>query len=234
MPTPLERARSEPESQKAAILHGARRVFARRGYHGSSTRAIAAEVGVDVSTIYYHWGSKAELFDGVLEDLQARFVELLRAWLQESKDLPFDVAFDRAVELAGPFMGDEDSVRVLMFSVFDEEFEGADWAVRSQRALIDTLRTFAERRLGVSDLPVQFDALILSTIGSILALVGGRKHQARVLGLDPDSPEYRGLVVATIKTSIGALVMAFAPLAENFPTGSQRRAGDGSTSEEQA
>lgn len=205
MPTALEKARSQPDGHSAAILAAARRVFAQRGYHGASTRAIAAEVGLDVSTLYYHWGSKRELFDGVLMDLQERFSQLFVAWLEEASELEFDAAFDRAVELAGPFMGDDDSVRVLLYSVFDAEFEGAEWAVESQRLLVLTIRRFAEKRLA-ADLPLAFDALVLSTIGAILALVGGRRQQAAVLGLDPDSEEYRNLVIETLRRAVRGLV----------------------------
>ena len=206
MPTALEKARSQPDGHSAAILAAARKVFAQRGYHGASTRAIASEVGLDVSTLYYHWGSKRELFDGVLMDLQERFSQLLIAWLEDAGDLDFDAAFDSAVELAGPFLGDDDSVRVLLYSVFDAEFEGAEWAVESQRLLVLTLRRYTEKRLGVDSLPLSFDALVLSTIGSILALVGGRRQQAAVLRLDPDSEEYRALVIETLRLAVRGLV----------------------------
>lgn len=209
MPSPLEQAQAAPEGQKAAILNAARRVFARYGYHGASTRAIASEVGVDVSTLYYHWGSKRELFDGVLQDLRQRFTDLLGRWLTESSDLDFDDAFDRAVELAGPFLGDEDSVRVLLYSVFDAEFEGAEWAVDSQRALVDTLRGYTKKRFGVSDLPQEFDALILSVIGSILALAGGRRQQAAVMELDPDGDDYRELVISTLRRTVRGILNSF-------------------------
>ena len=65
MPTPWEKARMEPDSMKARILAAARRIFGCYGYHGTTTRIIAREVGIDISTLYYHWGEKADLYEAV-------------------------------------------------------------------------------------------------------------------------------------------------------------------------
>ena len=58
MATPLEKARKDPESMKARILQVARRFFGEYGYHGTTTRMIAKQVGIDISTLHYHWGGR--------------------------------------------------------------------------------------------------------------------------------------------------------------------------------
>jgi TetR/AcrR family transcriptional regulator, regulator of cefoperazone and chloramphenicol sensitivity len=69
MATPLEKARKDPDSMKARILKTARRVFGEYGFHGATTRMIAEEVGVDISTLYYHWGEKSDLYQAVIMDI---------------------------------------------------------------------------------------------------------------------------------------------------------------------
>jgi len=69
MATPLEKARKDPDSMKARILKVARRMFGEYGYHGTTTRMIAREVGIDISTLYYHWGEKGDLYESVLLDI---------------------------------------------------------------------------------------------------------------------------------------------------------------------
>ncbi|MBW1782986.1 MAG: TetR/AcrR family transcriptional regulator [Deltaproteobacteria bacterium] len=54
---------------KARILKVARRMFGEYGYHGTTTRMIAREVGIDISTLYYHWGEKGDLYESVLLDI---------------------------------------------------------------------------------------------------------------------------------------------------------------------
>ena len=56
MPSRLERARKDPNSMKAKILGSARKIFGEYGYNDTTTRMIAGDVGIDISTLYYHWG----------------------------------------------------------------------------------------------------------------------------------------------------------------------------------
>ena len=56
MPSPLEKARQAPDSMKGRILSAARKLYGEYGFHGVTARMIAKEVGIDVSTLYYHWG----------------------------------------------------------------------------------------------------------------------------------------------------------------------------------
>jgi AcrR family transcriptional regulator len=69
METRLEKARKDPESMKARILAVARRIFGEYGFHGTTTRMIAREVGIDISTLHYHWGEKKDLYEAVILDI---------------------------------------------------------------------------------------------------------------------------------------------------------------------
>ncbi len=69
METRLEKARRDPESMKARILAVARRIFGEYGFHGTTTRMIAQEVGIDISTLHYHWGEKKDLYEAVILDI---------------------------------------------------------------------------------------------------------------------------------------------------------------------
>lgn len=205
----LELARAQPDSLKGRILAAARRSFARQGYRGTSTRTIAGEAGIDVSTLYYHWGSKLDLFDAVLADVQLGFEARLRAWVHATRDRTLDECLDLGVEHFAGFFMDRDVVRVALYSFFDEEFAGKGWAVASQRQLVETLRTFVEKRFGAAAVPEEFDAAVLALIASILALVGSKKHVADILGLDPDGPEYHERVVRTLRRLIGSFARSF-------------------------
>lgn len=60
--------------KRDAILQAARKIFARDGLDGATLRAIAAEAGIAVGTVYLHYPAKealyAELLAGSLADLQ--------------------------------------------------------------------------------------------------------------------------------------------------------------------
>jgi TetR/AcrR family transcriptional regulator, regulator of cefoperazone and chloramphenicol sensitivity len=78
--TPLEKARKDPDSMKARILKAARRIYGEYGFHGTTTRMIARKVGIDISTLYYHWGEKGDLYEAVIldinEDLRRKLIEV--------------------------------------------------------------------------------------------------------------------------------------------------------------
>src|ERR1035438_4318422 len=52
---------------KDKLMDAAEKLFARRGYHGTSLRDITGAVGVDVALVNYHFGSKKRLLEVVLE-----------------------------------------------------------------------------------------------------------------------------------------------------------------------
>ena len=58
MPSTLEKARKNPDSNKARILTAARKLFGEYGFQGTTTRMIAKKVGINISTLYYHWGKR--------------------------------------------------------------------------------------------------------------------------------------------------------------------------------
>jgi len=106
MATPLEKARRDPESMKARILDCARRIFGQYGFHGTTTRMIAQEVGIDISTLHYHWGGKEDLYQSVVldihKDLRQKLIDVekvihglpLAERLAISIDLTTDYLFD--------------------------------------------------------------------------------------------------------------------------------------------
>ena len=77
MATPLEKARKDPGSMKAKILKAARSAFGDHGFHGTTTRAIAKKAGIDISTLYYHWGEKGDLYEAVLHDIYEDMSQLM-------------------------------------------------------------------------------------------------------------------------------------------------------------
>jgi AcrR family transcriptional regulator len=52
---------------KDKLMDAAEKLFARRGFHGTSLRDITGEAGVDLALVNYHFGSKRELLTEVVE-----------------------------------------------------------------------------------------------------------------------------------------------------------------------
>lgn len=65
-PNHAHRRRLPSPDKRAAILAGARAIFLAQGFAEASMDAVAAQAGVSKMTVYRHFGSKEDLFAGVV------------------------------------------------------------------------------------------------------------------------------------------------------------------------
>jgi AcrR family transcriptional regulator len=68
---------------KEKLMDAAEKLFARKGFHGTSLRDITGEAGVDLALVNYHFGGKKPLLAAVLERRGAVLNEVRLARLQE-------------------------------------------------------------------------------------------------------------------------------------------------------
>lgn len=87
---------------KAKILNSAKALFGQYGFHGTTTRMIATDVGIDISTLYYHWGEKGDLYEAVIIDMNDGIRKKLRKVESIIKDRPLkeriEIAIDELVD----------------------------------------------------------------------------------------------------------------------------------------
>jgi AcrR family transcriptional regulator len=102
MATPLEKAKLNPDSMKGKILTSARKLFGEYGFHGTTTRMIASNVGIDISTLYYHWGEKGNLYEAVIIDMndgiRAKLMEVERIIKGRPLATRIEIAIDQLVD----------------------------------------------------------------------------------------------------------------------------------------
>lgn len=71
--------RSATPRRSAEIIDAAARVFARRGYHGTTTTDIADELGIRQASLYYYFASKEAALEAVCDRGAAAFVDVAEA-----------------------------------------------------------------------------------------------------------------------------------------------------------
>jgi AcrR family transcriptional regulator len=74
--------RLAPDERRAQVLEAARSVFARDGFAGASTAAVAREASVTRGLVHHYFGSRRELFLGVLSELAERLPAAIRTDLE--------------------------------------------------------------------------------------------------------------------------------------------------------
>jgi len=98
MASSLEKARRNPDSMKARILTAARRMFGEYGFHGTTTRMIAKAVEIDVSTLFYHWGEKGDLYEAVVRDINEGMRKKLVEVERRSRGRPLAERIEIAID----------------------------------------------------------------------------------------------------------------------------------------
>ncbi len=83
-PVPYSPTARSTES-RTALLVAARRLFSTVGYPGTSVSDIVGEAGTSVGLLYYHFGSKANVFLTIWTDYQRRQQERTTAAVYEAR-----------------------------------------------------------------------------------------------------------------------------------------------------
>lgn len=78
----------DAEERKEEILDAAERLFGTKGFDNTSTGDILQEVGIARGTLYYHFKSKEDILDGVIERITHRLM-LEAKKVAGNRDLPF-------------------------------------------------------------------------------------------------------------------------------------------------
>ena len=118
----------KPESSptKERLLQVAKDLFAQKGFHGTSTREITRRAGTNLSSLYFHWQSKENLYLAVyrhlfqlLANLAQEVVDLLEKGLRSRKPLQkvIDPVVDRALEF---FAANQQLARLNLHRVLED------------------------------------------------------------------------------------------------------------------
>jgi AcrR family transcriptional regulator len=193
---------AQPLDVRERILDAARLLFARHGYHGTTTRRICELAGVPLGSLHYHFGSKESLYVDVLESMLRQEAEIGRA---VERDLSGDGASDersaRLRRLVGRWVDflfeNSDVARIGLHRIVEDGVEDFPAEAPSPLPAGRGVERLLERTLGVPR-TLGTRAQILAANDIVAGFVGGAAHHARVLGISADSPIYRELVTRTV------------------------------------
>lgn len=77
----------EAEERKNEILDVAERLFVTKGFDNTSTNDILSEIGIARGTLYYHFKSKADILDAMIERITKQLIGKA-AKIFDEKDIP--------------------------------------------------------------------------------------------------------------------------------------------------
>ncbi|GIW40152.1 MAG: hypothetical protein KatS3mg076_0729 [Candidatus Binatia bacterium] len=156
---------------KQRILATAEEVFAEKGFDGASTREIAARAGVNISSLHYHWESKAQLYVAVFRDIYDRLVTLVRSvGRTTSRKGPESDVVEEAMGRLFDFFCDHPTVPKLLVRRFLEE-DGPDVEIERE-VFLPAWKVFSEwtRHYRRSPLDENQSTLFMLTVHSVMLL----------------------------------------------------------------
>lgn len=77
----------EAEERKNEILDVAERLFVTKGFDNTSTNDILSEIGIARGTLYYHFKSKTDILDAMIERISKKLIEKATD-IFNKKDIP--------------------------------------------------------------------------------------------------------------------------------------------------
>lgn len=197
MISPLEKARKDPDSMKARILKVARRVFGEYGFHGTTTRLIAQKTGIDISTLHYHWGDKANLYEAVILDI----TDDLKNELAEVETLIHGLPLSNRMEIAIDAVTDylfacPEISNLILFRYFGKTRHEATLDFRMPEFISDIARSM---RLSESskEVPVEAKMQVLAMMNAIHNFISGEEFFRSMLKLDKE--DYMSRVKQTLR-----------------------------------
>jgi AcrR family transcriptional regulator len=197
MPSPLEKARNNPESNKARILMAARRLFGEYGFQGTTTRMIAREVGIDISTLYYHWGEKVDLYEAVITDLNEGIEAQFSVIENRARGKSLAERLDIAIDVMCDYLHDHPEMsNLLLLGYFSKSKTNVslDEKVAVHIANIAIAMGLAIDKQHVSP---HAKARIMTLWNAVLNFISGESFFRPILGVDEAA--YLDVVKETLK-----------------------------------
>ncbi len=188
----------DPEGTRLRVLDAAERVFAERGFAGTSMRDISVASGTSQPLIHHHFGSKEELYSAVkqrlIEDYNRRLPKAARV-----KDRPLRVR----AEMRRLFVFLRDSRALLRISAW-ARLEGDDRPWPGERELLEALRqrieTAQRRRLIRRDLDPTLLNIML--VGLVSYWLDNRLYYADDVDGVPDDNAYLRQAIALVERGL--------------------------------
>ncbi len=210
MATALEKARKDPDSMKARILVAARNLFAEYGYHGVTTRMIAREVGIDISTLHYHWGDKQNLYEAVIIDLNDEIRRKLMEIENEVHGKSISVRLEVAIEIMCDYLFScPEASKLIMALHFNKTRSDAvleDMLTEDINNIAYSMGLTSDKRSA----SVQANALVLAVWIAVFSFTSGESFLRPVLHVE--RKKYIDVVKETLKF---ILIPAFTKKEEN-------------------
>jgi AcrR family transcriptional regulator len=190
------------------ILVEATRLFAARGFEGTSLQDVADAVGVKKQSLLYHFPSKDELRRGVLERLLARWNDVLPRLLMASQASGLAKFESITSELFEFFAVEPDRARLIVREMLDRPRDLRSLSTELIRPWVEVVTRYIELGKGLGQIrkDVDAEAYVLGVVTMALAAIStGEAFGAMMPGPAKKKPPVRKITKELVRMAMTSL-----------------------------
>ncbi|QLA20237.1 DUF1956 domain-containing protein [Desulfolutivibrio sulfoxidireducens] len=230
---PMSSTEQHPKeaSTRQKLIDAGARLFGLHGFEATSTRVLAAEAGVNLAAIPYHFGGKEGLYRAVVErivtdkqaslgptferavrigaDPSASRAEMLAAMRSLVRNFVSDMLDSEESQNISQIMLQEQIAPTTAFHIFYDGFF---------RQAFDAWGSLLSRLTGLAPDSLELKLRILSILGQMTIFRVGMTAILRLMERDTLTMEHIGRITEVIINQVEAIVAGFAPLSQETAT----------------
>lgn len=176
----------------ARILAAAKKIFSEYPYHTASIRIIGNTAGLNFPLIAYYFPTKAALFEAVLSDLSDEYYAANANWLNETAGMGstkgLSLYIDRLIDFTQTH---PEALRIVLLNLVQaKETQAIPGYLILQNFFARMIPLFKKTSSArAADKDIEMFHHNINTLA--INYLGAGTYYAGIMGLDPDSPEYK-------------------------------------------
>jgi AcrR family transcriptional regulator len=184
--------KTKEEGTLAKILAAARKIFSEYPYHTASIRLIGNAAGLNYPLIAYYFSTKAALFEAVLSDVCEEYYKANAEWLHATEGMGALKGLSLYIDLLIDFTQTHpEALRIVLLNLVQaKESEIIPCYLILQKFFARATPLFKKTSSArATDQEIEKFAHNFNTL--VINYLGASAYYAGILGITPDSTEYK-------------------------------------------
>lgn len=150
-PEPPVKQRLSSAERREAIVRSAIELFAQNGFKGTTTRELAAAVGVSEPVLYQHFPSKGDLYTAIVDQMTCKVAEGLEKRLCEADETVDEQEYFQWLgeQVLHWYLDTSSNIRLLLFSALEGHELAQLWHERATREFGGAIERYLSARAQV-------------------------------------------------------------------------------------
>ncbi|MBW2562127.1 MAG: TetR/AcrR family transcriptional regulator [Deltaproteobacteria bacterium] len=179
----------------ARICAAAKKIFSEYPYHRASIRMIGNAAGLNYPLIAYYFSTKSTLFEAVLSDVFEEYYQATVEWLNETGDMSategLSLYIDRLIEFTHTH---PEALRIVLLNLVQADKSQPIPGYLVLQIFFDRSMPLFKQTSSARATDREIEKFVHNFNTLVINYLGAGAYYAGILGMAPDSPEYKDWV----------------------------------------